>query len=194
MSTVKCTDIFNSVLANVKRAYLAGYSQTSVRTKSVSESATEDESGSKASMETPPSSSSALTTESSSTLTETVRESVERVKESEVIAEVRRELEGKFPFALGAVCSDLATLDIQYRSAKGYEPQEEFSPFFVDVIDDFPLSDRFAHPCVMYISSMLLIDVDEARSDAFYERYIKAVTAIISELPCELHPIKQRYQ
>ncbi len=193
MRRVDCTDIFDAVLLNVKRAYLAKYDAVSVRSKTVTQSGTEDENRSAASIETPKSETTVIAAESSSSASETVRESVERVKESEVIATLRREIEDKFPFALGAVCADLGVLDIAYRSYKDYEDQGEYSAFYIDTVDEFPLCERFAHPCVMFVSSMLLLDVNEAESDAFYEKYIAAVTAISEEIPPRCHEIAERY-
>lgn len=190
---VRCTDIFDGVLLNVKGAYLARCGSTSVKSRTLSENASSDENSSTASSTAPVTQTRVTSSESGTSVSETVRESVERPKESEVIPDIVLELQEKFPFALGAVCGDLAVLDRLYREAHGYEAQDEFSPFFIDLIDEFPLCDRFAHSCVMYVSSMLLIDVDEDESDLLYEKYIEAVGAIRAELPCTSGETIEKY-
>lgn len=103
------------------------------------------------------------------------------------------ELENKFPFALGVVCGNLSTLDKQYRKVHGLEEQGEFSSFFLDVEEDFPLADRFAYPCVLFVSSMMLIDVDNEVSDAYYEKYADIVSKIVLEIPFENGSTAEKY-
>ena len=116
---------------------------------------------------------------------ETVSEFIDREDESKVADKIRADVDEKFPFALASVCSNLAYLDREYRKMKGYDEQPEFSEFIIEVSDYFPLSDRFAFPAIMYLSSMMLIDIDEKRSDDFYDKYALSVSKICSELPFE---------
>ena len=123
--------------------------------------------------------------ESSASSTETVREYVEKGDNNARVLEIRSELEEKFPFALGAVCSNLATLDMAYRKVHGYDEQGEFSHYFIDLLDEFPLCERFVHACIMFVSSMVIIDIDDKKSDDFYDKYASAVSTIQGEIPFE---------
>lgn len=91
------------------------------------------------------------------------------------------------------MCGNLATLDRQYRKVHGLEEQGEFSTFFLDVDNDFPLSDRFAYPSVLFVSSMMLIDVDDNISDAYYEKYADIVSKIVLEIPFESSSTAEKY-
>lgn len=193
MAEYICRDIFNAVYANVKRSYVERFFTIKVKSKTSTESATEDESLKMNATTDPTSETNTNLKETSGSLTETVRESVERKPENEFVADVRLELEEKFPFALGSVCGNLAALDRRYRAFKGYDEQGEFSEFFIDVVDDFPLSERFIFPCIMYVTSMMLIDVDERCSDDFYDKYASAVSQIDAEIPFESKRIVEKY-
>lgn len=193
MTSATCRDIFDAVYVNVKGSFLKNYDYVKVKSKTVSESLTEDENLSTTTISEPKSETNINTTETTASATETVRESVERVEEKDVVADIRKELEEKFPFALGAVCGNLATLDKLYREMRSSEAQPEFSSFFLDITDEFPLSDRFAFPCIMYVNSMVLIDVDEKKSDAFFEKYINTVSQIVAEIPPSATSIAEKY-
>lgn len=133
------------------------------------------------------------TKEITSTLNETVKEITERKSEEEVIIDIRMELEEKFPYALAAVCSNLAKLDRLYRAEHECEPQAEFCEFYLDIPDEFPLCERFFYPCSMFVSSMVLIDVDEKKSDEFYEKYASVVSKIADELSFKSGSTVEKY-
>ena len=193
MTAFKCKDIFNAVYNNVKGVYVSNFYSSKVQTKTLNENLTEDETLQMDSTDVPKSEMNTNTREVEGSKTQTVKESIQRDGEAKTMASIRIELEDKFPFAHGSVCSNLAQLDRKYRALKGYDEQQAFSECFIDVTEDFPLCDRFVFSCIMYISSILLIDVDEKKSDDFYEKYVSAVTEIISEIPCTLNSIVEKY-
>lgn len=131
--------------------------------------------------------------ENTTTSTETVKETIERKHDDQTLMDIRYELEQKLPYALATVCCDLAELDRMYRKMKNLDPQPSFSEHFIDVVDDFPLCERFFFSCVMFVSSMALIDVDEERSDDFYDKYATSVSQITTEIPFECASTVERY-
>jgi len=193
MSKISCADIFHAVLLNIKKAMLDSYDTVNVKSKTVSSTGEDEKNDSVARTNEPYTETHVITSNETSSGTETVKESIERVKEKDVILDIQSELENKFPFALGVVCGNLATLDRQYRKVHGLEEQGEFSTFFLDVDNDFPLSDRFAYPSVLFVSSMMLIDVDDNISDAYYEKYADIVSKIVLEIPFENSSTAEKY-
>lgn len=182
MTSVNCLDIFDAVYVNVKRIYLAEYDAIKIKNKTVAESATENERLTKTELAEPVSVTNVNSLEAEGSTTETVRESVEKVKEESVAADIRQEIEEKFPFIMASFCSNLAKLDKLYRELRGDEAQPEFSSCFIDVSDDFPLSARFVFPSIMYASSLVLIDLNEKKSDDFYAKYVDSVSEIANEI------------
>lgn len=186
-------DIFNAVCLAVKRSFLQSYDAVNVKSKTLTTEDSEEE-NLKETLTGETQTTIALNTkDTSGSVVETVKESVERVEEQTAMADIELELEEKFPFALGSVCGNLAELDKLYRHAHGREEQAEFSHYFIDVDTEFPLCDVFVHPCVMFIASMMLIDVNEKRSDVFYDRYASAVTKIAHEIPAEINSTVEKY-
>ena len=185
MAGVDCRDIFDAVYFNVKNVILSKDNVVKIKSKTFSESANEDGTRNTTTVGEPLGEARTETIESSASSSETTREYVEAGNTKERVSEIRADLEEKFPFALGAVCSNLATLDTAYRKLKGYDAQPEFSHYFIDLNDEFPLSQRFVHSCVMFISSMVIIDIDDKKSDDFYEKYASAVSLIQAEIPFE---------
>lgn len=192
MSAPTTKDIFDGVLALVKRSYLEVFN-VSVKSKTVEESGTEEGTDSKSVLSEPVSETKVSTKDQSASLTETVRESIQSGDEVALTPGIKREIETKFPYALGAVCSNLGALDALYRSAHGIEGQAEFSHFYIDVADEFPLCEAFASPCMMFVASMMLLDVDEKKSDAFYDKYALLVRRIADSLPLECAPTVEKY-
>lgn len=193
MSKITCADIFHAVFLNIKKTILDSYDTVSVKSKTISGSTDLEKDESMARIAEPFTETNVISSSETSSGVETVKESIERVDEKDVILEIEGELANKFPFALGVVCGNLSTLDKQYRKVKGLQEQGEFSSFYLDVEEDFPLSDRFAYPCVLFVSSMMLIDVDDKVSDAFYEKYADVVSKIVLEIPFENGSTEEKY-
>lgn len=190
-----CRDIFDAVFLNVKESYIKSRHSSKVKSRTLSESLSEDENLSMSAVTSadPKTETNINSKDVSTTLSETVRESTERDDDDITVARISMELEEKFPYALGAACSDLAYLDELYREEKGMEAQGDFCKFYLDLPDAFPLCEEFGYPCVMFVSSMLLIDVDEERSDDFYERYASAVSKIASRLSYKCGSTVEKY-
>lgn len=193
MAGVDIRDIFDAVYFNVKNIILSRDDVTKIKIKTVSQNANEEGTRSTTTMSEPVSEARSETLESSGSSTETVREYVEKGDVDKRVLEIRADLEEKFPFALGAVCSNLASLDRAYRKFKGYAAQSDFSHYFIDLNDEFPLSDRFIHSCIVFVSSMVIIDIDDKKSDDFYEKYACAVSSIQAEIPFESVLTAEKY-
>lgn len=188
-----CKDILDAVYVHVRESYISHFYTSNVESKTVTEDVNASENYRKTATEDPAEQTDVTTKENNTDLTQTVRSGVERVDETEIRADIKKNVQEKFPYALASVCSNLAKLDRMYRELKNYESQAEFSEYYLDVGDDFPLSDRFVFPCVMFVSSMILIDIDEKRSDDFYDKYVQATMLISAEMPSELSSIVEKY-
>lgn len=193
MAARNCKDIFNAVYNNVKRVYISTLYSSKVKSRTLSETLSEDESLKMNATSDPVSETNTNSKEIEGATTETVKESVERMAEEDVVAEIRLELEEKFPFALASVCSNLAHIDRKYRELKGFDEQEDFSECYIDLGDTFPLCERFIFSCIMFVCSMVLIDVEEKSSDDFYEKYATSVMQILSEIPGTNKSIVEKY-
>ena len=193
MEWVECKDIFNAVYSYVRASYIANWFSSKVKSRTVSESATEEENLAMTKTDEPQGETNVNSKETSGTNTETVSESINREEESEVIDKIQLDIEEKFPFAIASVCSNLAAIDKEYRSLKGYRNQPIFSEHMIEISEDFPLCERFVFPAIMYVSSMVLIDIDEEKSDDFYDKYATSVSEIISELPYQQLKTVEKY-
>ena len=87
------------------------------------------------------------------------------------------------PYILASMFSEAATLDKKYRAAFKLESQPFFNPAYNVLTSIFPLCDRFAAPAAFYLASLLIIDANEALSDAFYERFCDGMATISTEIP-----------
>ena len=188
-----CRDILDAVYTHVKDIYVNHFYSAKVKNTTANENETTDEELKMTAYSDPESKTNINSKESIGDSTQTVKESVERTTDQKTLLMIRYELEEKLPYALASVCSNLAKLDRMYREMKNYDEQPSFSEFYLDVGDDFPLSDRFVFPCVMFVSSMALIDIDEEKSDAFYDKYATSVMEITSEMPFECGNTAQKY-
>ena len=193
MSALKGKDIFNAVYTYVRASYIDNLYSKKVKSHTASENVSEEENNSMAQTSEPTSETGNSTRTVTGTNSETVSETVERMSESEVADKIRLDIDEKFTFALASVCSNLATIDRDYRLLKGLPDQPTFSEYAIENSDTFPLCDRFVFPAVMFVSSMVLIDIDEKRSDDYYDKYASSVTQIISELPRKIYRTIEKY-
>lgn len=182
MADVSNYDIYDAVFFNIKGIFLKSFDYVHVKSKSVSESESEDENLTMTETADPVSRTNLNNREQSGERSETVRETVERMAENDAVILIRKQLDERFPYALGSACGNLAQLDRDYRLSIGAGEQAEFSQFMVGVDDAFPLSERFAYACVLYVTSTMLLDVDEKKSDAYYKKYASAVSRIAKEI------------
>lgn len=193
MANISCRDIFNAVYIYVRGSYISSLFSSKVKSKTASDSVNEDENLQKTKMDDVQRETQVNTKETLGTNTETVTESVDRMEETEVADKIRMDIDEKFPFALASVCANLAAIDREYRKIKGEEAQPKFSEYIIETSEKFPLCDRFVFPAIMYVSSIVLMDIDEKKSDDFYDKYAYAVSEIVSELPFEPKNTVEKY-
>lgn len=193
MAKVECRDIFNAVYIYVRGSYISSLFSSKTKTKISITLDTEDDTEVVKREDALNMVTTTDQRENAKDLNETVMEKVERDDESEVADKIRMDLEEKFPFALASVCSNLAVIDKEYRKMRGYENQPTFSEYIIETSEDFPLSERFVFPAIMYVSSIVLMDIDEKRSDDFYDKYASAVSKVVSELQFEKGVTVEKY-
>ena len=193
MPMLDCREILDAVFAQVKDAYVLHFYSSKVKSTTLSENASIDEELKMTAFDDPKSETNINSRESTGASTETVKENLEFVTDNKTLVNIRYEIEEKFPYALATVCSNLAKFDRMYRQMKNYGEQPSFSEFCLRVGDDFPLCERFVFPCVMFVASMVLIDIDDKKSDAFYDKYATTLTQIVSEMPFECGSMVERY-
>ena len=122
MAAIDCLDIFDAVYSNTKRSFLERLDIVKVKSKTYSQSSVEDEKINRTTLSEPATVTEINNVETEDSATETVKESVERVKESDAVVQIRKEIEEKFPYALASACSELENLDKAYRNLVGDEP------------------------------------------------------------------------
>lgn len=193
MGNVECRDIFNAVYINVRASYIESLYSSKKKVRVLSGSSTLDELEEKWDVAETNTKTTRFEKQDANDTNEMITETVERFEESKVASKIGEDLEEKFPFVLAAACSNLATIDKVYRKMKGLDEQPQFCEAMLETSDVFPLCDRFIYPCIMYVSSMVLIDINEKKSDDFYEKYASLVSGIASELPCELTSVIEKY-
>lgn len=193
MANVECRDIFNAVYTYVRGSYISNFYSSKVKTTIENNLHTEDcdeETTKNVEMEMD---CSRYQKEISKDTNVSIKEKTERDDEGKVADKIRVDIEEKFPFALASVCSNLAVIDKEYRKIKEMDEQPDFSEYILEVDDEFPLADRFVFPAIMYVTSMVLIDVDEKKSDDYYEKYASSVSKIISELHFDMGTTVEKY-
>lgn len=190
---IDCKDILDAVYINVKATYIEHLYSKKVKNTTVNESSIVDEALEKTTLNDPLMVTENNNRENMGVTTQKVSEELERMAESEVMIKIRSELEDKIPYALASVCANLASIDRRYREERDLDEQPDFSEFYLEVGDAFPLCERFVFPCVMFVSSMVLIDIDEERSDSFYDKYALSVSQIVSEMPWEMQKTVEKY-
>ena len=193
MSDVACRDIFNAVYINVKGSYITNLYSSKTKTTNYLKSINEDEHLEEKKTTDPVSLLNFNATVSDTMLNETVSETVERQDESEVLSKIRLDIDEKFPYIIASFCSNTATLDRAFRKLNGFAEQPAFSEYVLEQDQVFPLSERFIYPCIMYVSSMVLIDIDEKMSDSFYDKYVSLISLITKEIPLECLSTVEKY-
>ena len=97
------------------------------------------------------------------------------------------------PYIIANFISEHAALDNHYRRTHGEKEQTVDCPVYASLDDDFPLSARFVPAAEQYLASMLIADEDMERSDACFDRFCKAMTVILSEIPAVVEQITSVY-
>ena len=193
MANVECRDIFNAVYTYVRGSYISNLYSSKVKTTIENAQDVEDGSDETTTHGENNTKSNRYQKENYKDINLSVKEKTERDDESKVADKIRMDIDEKFPFALASVCSNLAVIDKEYRKIKEMDEQPDFSEYILEVDDEFPLADRFIFPAIMYVTSMVLIDVDEKKSDDYYEKYASSVSKIISELHFDMGTTVEKY-
>ena len=193
MANVECRDIFNAVYTYVRGSYISNLYSSKVKTTIENAQDVEDGSDETTTHGENNTKSNRYQKENYKDINLSVKEKTERDDESKVADKIRMDIDEKFPFALASVCSNLAVIDKEYRKIKEMDEQPDFSEYILEVDDEFPLADRFVFPAIMYVTSMVLIDVDEKKSDDYYEKYASSVSKIISELHFDMGTTVEKY-
>lgn len=188
-----CIQILEAVFLNVQRSYLNRYYFSKHKTESSNVDSVIDEDLNMEGFDDPKSEKSDNTIQKHNTTLKKIDETINVKMDVDTEIEIRLEVEEKFPFAFAAVCTELSILDKRYREYHLLDEQPEFSSCYIDFLDAFPLASRFIPSCIYYITSMLLIDIDEKASDKYYEQFASAVSKIESEMPFELTKTTEVY-
>ena len=97
------------------------------------------------------------------------------------------------PYIIAAFVSETFDTDRKIRLAHGLEEADEPSQVYIDLDDDFPLSDRLAPMCAFYLASLLIADESPELSESYYDRYCDSISTLIASLPANTEGIKQIY-
>ena len=87
------------------------------------------------------------------------------------------------PFIMPTFYCEVASIDKKYREAFGLPPQPEFNPTYAELTSEFPFCERFVSAAIFYLSSFLVVDVNEELADTMYERYCDSICSIIKSIP-----------
>lgn len=191
---IECRDVFEAVYYNVKAIMLASLDSVKVKSKTVSETAEQDENNSKCTLTDPTTETQVSEIKSTEAATETVRESIEREDATSAEIRIRKDLQERFPYAMAAACSTLSELDEEYRRWKGEAAGESTSGVYIPLSANFPLSDRFVNSVVLYVSSVFLVGVNDTAGERFFGKYTDSVSHIAAQIPWECRSIAQKYR
>ena len=97
------------------------------------------------------------------------------------------------PYIIAAFAGEAFEVDAKYRMAHGLEAIEPVDHVYVDLDEDFPLSDRLAPTCVFYLASILIADENPELSEKYYDRYCESISDISASLPYVSESIKDVY-
>lgn len=193
MSAVFCKDIFDGIYVNVRGSYIANLYSSKTKSTNYTKNINEDENSNVKDIIDPKGEMGIFGRVEDTAYNETVTEKLERKDEGEVMSYIRLDLEEKLPFIMASFCSNLSVLDKAYRKWKGMDEQGTFSEYAIKTSEAFPLCERFVYPCIMFASSMVLMDIDEKMSDEFYEKYVSLISLINSEIPLERLSTVEKY-
>ena len=97
------------------------------------------------------------------------------------------------PYIIANFISENAKLDAQYRVFRGEAATGFPSSVYASLDDVFPLCARFASAAEYYLASMLIDSEDGDRADGFFDRYCKALSDILAEIPAMREKIMNAY-
>lgn len=97
------------------------------------------------------------------------------------------------PYIIAAFAGEVSEVDEKYRLAHGLGTADPIDHVYVDLDEDFPLSDRLAPSCVFYLASILISDENPELSEKYYDRYCDSVASLVSSLPSSTESIREIY-
>ncbi len=97
------------------------------------------------------------------------------------------------PYLLATFLTTCSALDNQYRLSHGREELPPFEGVCVAMDADFLLSAVLAPAAVYYLSSMLVLEENEALSDKLFATYSDLLSQIADALPGRLERIVNKY-
>ena len=69
----------------------------------------------------------------------------------------------------------------------------DFNEIEIDVLNKFPISERFANAASAYLAAIYMIDYNPEHSDMLFDIYCTEMARIESEIPAKIEKIAQRY-
>ena len=95
------------------------------------------------------------------------------------------------PYIIAAFVSEAFDADKKFRLAHGLGEADEPNQVYIDLEDEFPLSDRLAPICAFYLASILISDENPEISESYYDRYCDSISSFIASLPAKVESIKE---
>ena len=90
--------------------------------------------------------------------------------------------EERASYLIPAFCCVAKDIDKNIRKAEGAEPQPSFSPVYMTLDSNFPLSDQLASAAALYLAAMLVIDENSDLSDSIYDKYCDSISSISASI------------
>ena len=103
------------------------------------------------------------------------------------------DFEERAPYLLAAFCSDTTGIQRQICLSEGKPEPGTFTRVCLDLDEKFPYSERLASAAGYYLAAMLILDLDENRSDTLYDKYCDTISSISDTLPARSESIVNRY-
>lgn len=116
-----------------------------------------------------------------------------RILAESTAAQDNEDYEERAPYLLAAFASEAGAIDRKLRIANQDTSAPKYSPVFLDLEHEFPLSDALAAAASLYLAAMLILESDESRSDVLYDRYCDTLLRIEENLPATKEVITDRY-
>ncbi len=102
--------------------------------------------------------------------------------------EFTSDYEERAPYLIASFCSLAKSVDKLIRSTESLGNQPGFSPVFIALDSDFPLSDPLCPAAAYYVAAMLVIDEDPKLSDTLYDKYCDSMAALAAEYEPVIEP------
>ena len=97
------------------------------------------------------------------------------------------------PYIIASFASEAIEVDERYRMAHGIEKNAFATTVMIGLDQSFPLSERLASSCALYLASMLIADESPELSEELYEKYCDSISSVCRFLPHICEEIKNVY-